>query len=262
MYQRILTSFLILATVATIISPVAFAPRVAQAGALEDLANKLKNALEEVPSTSQQVLLKMLDGIDVFLKASKVQVGAKLIWTADQRSKANAKLDEGLSNTADLRTKVNAVDLTSANALADLKALYDEGKTWWSKYQMELKIVWADILIENGNKTIAAANAIEEKLNVIAEQFKEGQIVDTSTLKSLITQLSAEIDESKKNMETAVSYVEKMKTSTKAKEVGKYYIDARLEVSKASTNLLGDGRKVVNQIMTEIKRLGEEIKNQ
>jgi hypothetical protein len=261
MYQRILTSFLILATVATIISPVALTPRVAQAGVLEDLANKLKNALEEVPSTSQQVLIKMLDGIDVFLNASKVQVGAKLLWTADQRTKANAKLDEGLKKTADLRTKANAVDLTSANALADLKAIYDEGKTWWSAYQIELKTTWAEILIENGNRTIAAADAVEGKINAIADTLKEGQIVDTSTLKSLITQLSAEIEESKQNIVIATSYVEKMKASTKVVEAGKYYVSARLEVSKANTNLLGDGSNVVNQIMTEIQRLATEIKN-
>mgnify|MGYP001574846438 CR=1 FL=1 len=125
-----------------------------------------------------------------------------------------------------------------------------------------MKTVWAEILIENGNRAIAAADLIQGKINTIAEKLKGGQIVDTSTLKSLITQLSAEIEESKQNIVTATSYVEKMKTSTKALEAGKYYLDARLEVSKASTNLLGDGRNVVKQIMAEVKRLATEIKNQ
>lgn len=260
MYQKLFISAIIFLTVATAMSSVVLTPKTARAGALEDSLNTLLNALKNAPDASQKILLELLGGIETFLKTSKTQVSAKLIWTADQKNKANAKLDEGLTKVADFRTRTNAVDLDSANALSELKSIYNEGKTWWSGYQNELKVVWADILIENGNKTIAAAEAIEEKMNTIADSLKEDQIVDTTTLKSLVNQLSTEIDESKKNIELATEYAEKLKNASKPKDVAKYYADMRLEVSKATTNLLGDGRKVVNEILTEVQKLVQEIK--
>ncbi|GEM_PF-4975819 len=263
MNRKMFPLLVTVAMLATTFASFVTLPKQAQAATnLENLVQSLKKAIDNAPETTQQVLIKLLDGIEVFLNTSKTGVSTKIVWTSDQRNEAKAKLDEGLAKVAEFRAKVQAINLESTTAITELKTLYDEGKKWWAEYRIELKVKWADILIENGNRTIDAAEKIQEKINKTASLLKEDQIVDTSNLKSLLNKLDEEIQESKNYMTEAIALVEKMRDSTKAKDVVTSYVAARLKVQKATANLLEDGTTVVNEIMAEIARLVEAAKNQ
>lgn len=230
----------------------------AKAGVLQDLLDAIQ---EKAPEASKNIILTLLDTIDKFLNDANTRVDVRRGWSDTQKSTAHDKINEGLAWSAEVRAKVEAVDMSSDTALTEYKTIYEEAKAKWDVYRVELKRVWADILIENGQKILDSSKLIRDRMEKIATKLEEtNSTIDTSHLSNLIQQLSAEIEQSEEYFAVAVEEVDLLANTTGTEAI-KHYLDGRTALLQANLNLLTDGRALLEDIILEIQRLFQEVTN-
>lgn len=227
----------------------------AQAGPLQDLLEAIQ---ERAPQASKNIIIALLDAVDNFLGNADNRIEGRRRWSAEQKAELSAKVDEGQVWSAQLRADVEAVDMESEEALAEYKALYDEGKAFWDVYRIELKQMWAEVLVANGEVILERSLAIRDKMEEIATKLEDSETpVDVTALTALIRDLSSEIEESEGLLADAVDHVDAMSSTTGA-EALEHYFKGRIALEEANLNLLVDGRSILEDIVEEIQSLFEE----
>ncbi|MBN1157664.1 hypothetical protein JXA85_08655 [Candidatus Woesearchaeota archaeon] len=219
-------------------------------GCSENETDGCRKLNEDLIVKSKEHLANTIDRLTSYLEKLKEKINSAENVLEDEAAAAVAKIDAGLTNLNELKTK-----LESAQTKDEIVSIAKEVRTVWNRIKNRAKLYSSKLIYNHVGEIIQRSQNLENRLSCLLEKMNE-QGIEVSELDTTMTAFSSALEQAKAKYDEATTLLKTAKETDG--NFGNVSQQAN-ELLKEAQAKLKEAHDLLKDIVSDIKDKGGDI---